>query len=288
MKRKAFVNNRILKVLGTALLLAVLLTPMLTQAQARFPADRGAVTDDANVLSSVMIQEIGEFQSLVQARTGVELQVVVVHFLDGLDAQTYAREMFVRRGMESSDMLLLGAAGEDGFAVASGVQFKENISDNNMQLLLTTSGFGELFKAQRYEEAFGKFFVSFAQTLNKQYGVNMDLGGLFAAYQSGAQPAPTPRPTAPGVGSYFSSLWDSIRDDFDDNAEEYRDYHQRREKEEGGLTPAGWVLLVILIGIVFSQSDPVRKNRRRGGCGCGPLGWIFGIFGITSLFRKRR
>lgn len=288
MKKRVFGKTNLWKTLLAALLLAVLLAPLGALAQARFPADRGAVTDDADVLSQAMLREIAEFQSLAQARTGVNLQVVMVHFLDGLDAQAYAKELFLRRGLGPSDLLLLGAAGEDSFAVASGSQFKETISDNNMQLLLTTSGFGELFKAQRYEEAFGKFFVAFAQTLGKQYKVDMDLGRLFAAYQPTAQATPAPRPTTPSSGSYFSALWDSIRDEFDDSAEEYRDYHERRERENNGLTPAGWVLLVILIGIVFSQSDPMRRARGRGGCGCGPLGWIFGLLGITTLFRRRR
>ncbi|NLV58916.1 MAG: TPM domain-containing protein [Clostridiales bacterium] len=283
MKQSNIGTKRLLKALAAVLVAMALLIPALALGEARFPADRGAVTDDANVLSQAMIKEIGEFQTLALARTGVRVRVAVVHFLDGLDAQTYARELFVRWGMGLMDLLILGAAGEDSFAAVSGAEFEQTISDNNIQLLLSNSGFGELFKAQQYETAFGKLFAALAQTLGKHYGADMDLGSLFAAYRSGAQA--TPKPSRPNVSSYVSSLWDSVMDDIDDKVEGYASYHERRERESRGLTPAGWVLLFILIGLVFSRSDRARRGR---GCGCGPLGWIFGLLGLNSLFGRRR
>ena len=120
MKQSNIGTKRLLKALAAVLVAMALLIPALALGEARFPADRGAVTDDANVLSQAMIKEIGEFQTLALARTGVRVRVAVVHFLDGLDAQTYARELFVRWGMGLMDLLILGAAGEDSFAAVSG------------------------------------------------------------------------------------------------------------------------------------------------------------------------
>ncbi len=271
------------KALWAMMMVLVLLTPAAALGQARFPADRGAVTDDASVLPESLVANIAEFQTVALSRTGVKVQVAVVHFLDGLDAQTYAQELFARWDLGENDFLLLGAVGEDQYASASGTQLKKTWSDNNAQLLLSTSGFGELFKKQQYEQAFSQFFVAFGQTLGRLYSADMNLNGLFSAYGA-TQATPAPAGTRQ---SFVSSLWNSIQEGFDDSAMGYVDYHEQREREQGGLSPAGWVLLIVLIGIVFSQSDPARRARKTMGCGCGPLGWIFGLIGIGKLWRRR-
>ncbi len=195
-------NNKFCKALGAIVVAVLLLAPALALGEARFPIDRGAVTDDANVLSQEMVAQIQEFQSVAESRTGVKVRVAVVHFLDGLDAQAYASKLFTRWNMGEEDFLLLGAAGEDSYGIASGQEMKRSFSDNNAQLMLSSSGFGEQFKDQQYDAAFGKFFVAFGQMLGRQYSVDMGLDKLFTAYQSGASVAQVATPT-PTSGSFL-------------------------------------------------------------------------------------
>ena len=81
----------------TALVLAVmLLTGGVAAAQARFPERAAALTDDANALSQQMTADIAAYAQKVEDVTGVKLNVVLVHFLDGEPVQTYADALFAR------------------------------------------------------------------------------------------------------------------------------------------------------------------------------------------------
>ena len=72
-----------------------LLIPALALAGVRMPADRGTVTDDANVLSAQTASDIAEYARLLKDDTGINVRVAIVHFLDGLDAQTYAARRII-------------------------------------------------------------------------------------------------------------------------------------------------------------------------------------------------
>lgn len=270
-------------------LLVLCLLPGLSLAEARYPALRGPVTDDANVLSQGVTADIAALAERVKSRTQVGVYVVIVHFLDGVDAQTYANKLFERWELGADDFLLLGAAGEDAFATASGKGVKKTLNDGGAGLLFT-SGFSERFKTQDYDGAFGKYFVGFTQLLNKQYAVDIQLENLFLAYQPGGQNAPRPSQSAPHWSSFVSDMWDGFNEDFSNNARDYDEYQEQRERESRTLTPTGWIVLILLAVLIFGQSDPVRKARKRGGCvgcGCSPVGWLFGIFGLSSLFGRR-
>lgn len=280
---------------AVGILCLALLTPAGAMAkQARFPEQRGAVTDDANVLSETVTGDIVSFQTLASSRTGVQVRVAIVHFLDGMDVQTYADALFSRWSLGDDDFLLLGAVGEDCFASVSGGDVKRHFSDSNAQSLLYTSQFSELFKAQRYDEAFSMYFIAFADMLGKQFGESVPLGTLFAPYRQGvpamASPslADTVTEAVTQAISHGSNAWQGVMDSVTSNVQQYDDYHQRRQEEENGLTPMGWIVLVILVMIVFGQSDPARKARKTAGCGCSPLGWLVGIFGLRSYWGKRK
>ncbi len=270
-------------------LLCGLMLPGLALSGARYPTLAGAVTDDANALSQTLVSDMAKFQSLAQADTGVVPYVVIVHFLDGLDAQTYANELFARWKLGDNDFLLLGAVGEDTYACAMGKGVK--FSELNAKNLLASSGFSQLFKSQHYDEAFGKYFVAFSDMLGKQYSVNLRLGQLFSAYQTGTQATAPAATSKPNWTAFVSDMYGEFLDRFDTNAKDYEDYHQQRKEEGNGLSAGEWIILVIIIMIIVSQTDPVRKARKKGrsGCGCSPFGWIFGLLGLNALFgRKRR
>ena len=274
-------KNRLLAVwIAVAL---VVFAPLCSLAEARYPALRGAVTDDANVLSKETVDDIVSFQTMAKARADVTVYVVMVHFLDGVDAQTYANTLFTRWGLGENDFLLLGAAGEDSFASATGKSLKEKFSDANAQSLLFTSGFGAAFKEQRYDEAFEQYFIAFTDMLNKKYDVDVQLDKLFSNISGVVEKAKPSKPSR-------SNMWGIVSEKIDDSARSYEEKRQRWQ-EHDGWSAGEWIILVVLILLIFGRKSPVRKAYRKRtpiGCGCSPVGWIFGIFGLGMLFGKKR
>lgn len=269
-----------------AMCLTLLLLPLTALGTARLPSDRGVVTDDADVLSAEIVTGITEYADEVEDETGIQLHVALVHFLDGLDAQSYANALFERWELDESDLLLLGAAGEDSFATAMGDEVKDLLGEKNAEnLLFTSSSFSSQFRAQAYDAAFQSYFTSFNALLKKQTGADIRLSsyGLSTAQ---AAPKATASPQ-----EFGSQLWDEVMEAVRDSSEDYQVYHETRRSSENGLSAGGWIVLAVLIAIVFSQSGPVRKRRSqssRSGCGCSPLGWLMSLFGINALFNAFR
>lgn len=283
-------KNKLFAALLVLLALSLAMAPAWAEGQGgvRYPDQRGAVTDDANVLSDGLVRDIASFQTLAFSRADVNVQVVIVHFLDGMEVQAYANALFNRWGLGDDDFLLLGAVGEDSFASASGADVKARFTDSNAQSLLYTSKFSELFKAQQYDAAFGHYFVAFSDMLGKQFSADISLGNLFASAQPGQTAAPTLSDTVTSAISKGSQTWEGAIDTIHSTLRTYDDHHEQRERENNGLTPAGWIVLVILLFIIFGQSNPARKARKTAGCGCSPLGWIFGMLGLGNLLGRRK
>ena len=262
---------------------------------ARMPDSRGVLTDDADALGAQTAQDIASYAELLKNDTDVQLHVVIVHFLDGMDVQTYANELFTRWTLGQDDLLLLGAAGEDSFASAMGANVKRELGEANAEnLMYTSSRFAEYFRSQKYDAAFASYFVALNTLVEKQYDERISLGSLFESAQVvGTAPAPTT-----SAAEFGSQLYQDVISAIQGRDDSYQDYHENRERESNGIGVGGWIVLAILIMIIFGQSDPVRKARRqsgrdyrRYGCGCSPLGWIFSIFGLNVLFdnlRRRR
>lgn len=306
-------KTTIWKTLIALLLTLLLLCAVPALGEARFPAVGGVVTDDANVLSLSMAKDIAAYAQKLESDVSVKVRVAVVQFLDGETAQTYADTLFTRWELDEDSVLLVGAAAEDTFAAASGDKVRQKISDGSLNSLLYSSGFADAFQAQRYDEAFGKLMVGFNSLAAKQYGKTVELGGLFAAYQTQTAQAQSgtvgdavssalqsaadaASVAANSAGSAIagavntvvnttSQLWSSTVNSIDSSAKQYQD--QNRDENGRGLTPGGWIVLAILVMIVVGQSGPARRARRWG-CGCSPLGWIFSGLGLGALFGWHR
>lgn len=265
-------------------------------AAARMPECRGALTDDADVLSAQTAKDIAAYAEMAQDEADAHIYVAVVHFLDGLDAKTYAAELFQKWNLGDDDWLILGAAGEDSFAAAMGEDVQKKLGVSNAEnLLYTSSAFGDQFKRQQYDAAFGSLFVALNTLLNKQYGTDMELGGLFKSAQA---PSATAQPASQSAGDYSSRLWEQVLGSIDEHTADYQQYQTQRQDSDNGIGVGGWIILIILVMIIFGQSDPVRKARnasrphyRDYGCGCSPLGWILSMIGagaIIDRLRRRR
>lgn len=287
-------KNTFIKKLVCALLCALMLgSTALAATGARMPAQRGAVTDDADVLSAKTAQDIEAYAEMLDDDADVKLHVALVHFLDGMDAQSYADALFGEWKLGKEDMLVLGAAGEDSFAVSMGDEVKEKLGEKSAEaLMFTSSRFSDLFRSQRYDEAFGSFFIAFNSLVEKRYGETISLGKLF----EGSQYATEAEAEDDESGKeYGSKLWNEVMNAIQSREDSYQDYHETRQRRSSGMGVGGWIVLGIIILIIFGQSDPVRAARKRGGrdyrrtgCGCSPLGWILSLFGINVLINNLR
>ena len=288
MKLKA---NRIKQTRCAALLLAfLLLLSASALAGVRMPESRGALTDDADVLGAQTAADITAYAEKAEDETDVHIHVVIVHFLDGLDVQTYANRLFQSWNLGDEDLLLLGAAGEDSFATVLGADVADELGKSNAEnLLYTSSSFGTLFRNQQYDAALGSWFTALNSLLNKQYHQNIEMGSLFASAQTAPQ-------AAQGKGDYASDLWENVLNGISQHTQRYEyDQENRAQSDDNGIGVGGWVIMAIIIMIIFGQSDPVRKARNSGrkhyrdyGCGCSPLGWILAMIGAGTLIDKFR
>ncbi len=302
-------KTSIWKSLAAIALAATVLLSSAALAQARYPARLDTLTDDANALGQAVAADIASYAKEVESQSGVKLNVAVVQFLDGETPQAYADALFTRWELGEDDLLLLGAAAEDSFALSAGTAVSAKLSAASLKALTYDSGFAAHFKAQRYDAAYGTFFVALNSLLAKQYSVNIPLGERFAAYQpqQQAQQAQGTGDTLgqtvgnavdqalsqadnalQGVVDASSSLWSNAVSAINNHVNQYEAYQGQRDEGGNGLTPGGWVVLAIIALIIFGQSGPARRARRAGGCGCGPIGWLFSALGLGALLGRRQ
>lgn len=280
------------KTLAALSLTVMLLCSASALALARYPARTGTLTDDANVLSTSVAADIAAYAEKAKAKTDVTVNVALVQFLDGEPVQSYADTLFTRWELGENDVLLLGAAAEDTFAVTAGTAAAQKLSAASLRSLMYDSGFAQAFASQRYDEAMGGFFTGFNALLNKQYGAKVDMGSLFAAYQQAqAQPQQAAAQSAgantgadtvgqtvgnavdgalnavdgavQGMVAATSSAWSSTVNAITNTVNNFNQNLDKQDENGGGLTPGGWVVLVIIVLIVTGQGRRAQRNRRR-------------------------
>lgn len=263
-----------------ALLLALM--PLSGMAAAvRYPELTGVVTDAANALSETTIANIAKLQSQLEDEDAdLRLNIAVVDFLDGQTEQAYADELFRRAKLGEDDILLLLCVGEDRYAVSVGKDVKKDFSAAYLQSELISTGFAVQLRSQQYDLALTNFFSSFIPEIEKKLNIKLSAQSLF-----GHETQTVQLPQSQSQGSSYAQMLSDLISGITQNAKEYEAKPVEHVASEG-LTPAGWVILVILIMLVFSQSDPARKMKRNGcsGCGCAPLSSLISAMGLASLF----
>ena len=275
------------KFLCTLLCLMMLALPLSAFGAARMPEWRSNINDSADVLSAQTVSDLAEFSKLVTQNADVDLHVATVHFLDGMEPQTYAEQLFDKWQLNETDLLLVCAAGEDSFATAMGAEAEKLLGRTNIDnLLYTSSEFGQLFRTQQYDAAVAAYCKGLNNLLQKQTGDSVSMDGLF-----GEESLTMGEPL--DVDEYFEkyggALWRDVMDAINETGVDYQTHYYEEEREENGLTAGGWIVLIVLIMIVLRQNkyDRARRARRQAsGCGCSPLGWIVGLLGLGFLFNR--
>lgn len=261
-------------------ILLCLLIPASAIGAARMPEMRGNINDSADVLSTQTVSDLAEFSNMVAQEADINLHVVTVHFLDGMEAQNYADQLFDKWELNETDVLLICAAGEDSFATAMGSAAENVLGKANADnLLYISSEFGALFRTQQYDAAFAAYAKGMNTLLEKQTGSAVRMDGLFGEEALSVTEQ---------FDVYGGELWREVMDAINESSFDYQTHSIKVEREENGLTAGGWIVLIVLIMIVLRQNkrDRYRRRERRSGCGCSPLGWLLGLLGLSFLFQK--
>ena len=220
-----------------------------SEAAVRLPEEQGAVTDDANALSSYTVDDIEEYADMVEDETDVNLHVALVHFTDGLEARKYGEKLFDHWELGDEDVLILGVIGEDSFHMVIGEDVQKKISASTADdLFHISTPFSQLFGQYQYDQAFGQLFRGLNTLLNKQYREDMELGNLFKESLVFSQQA---------QNNFNSASWASTLGNIVDLENHFED------KQENGLGVVHWILLIGLLLIIINGSDPVRKAKKR-------------------------
>jgi uncharacterized membrane protein YgcG len=261
---------------GVCLLLAFILLGYLTA----FAQDVPAVRDSAAVLGAATLKDARALVSLTEESIGITLTVETRHFLGGAEVNAYAQRLLDETSDPSNTLLLLMVIGEENYALAAGSGASRLLNAAARETLLSTQ-FRSPFLARDYDRAVSAFLSRAADQLADATGKTINQEGLF-----GQVKAPTPAPTAApqSTGPYKRvSIFDlnSILGEQLTPTSVPQSGNQNEDKDKGLSLGS-----IVFIGIVLSMFFG-RKNRG-GGCGCGPLGWIAGVFGASKIFGWRR
>ncbi len=235
------------------------------------------IRDGAAVLAPATQRDAGALSDLVADEIDIRIVVDIRHFLGGAEAQAYAKRLLDELPEPESSMLLLVVVGEESYALAAGQQVSALLGKETRDTLLSKAFRGP-FLERRYDQAVGDFLLSLAQELGKARGSSLDLTGLFG-YVPVSSAATTQR--TDGINLLDVLLGEPVAQ----NEAEAAARREKAERQDKGLGLGS----IILIGLVLSSVFGGKKRREsRRGCGCGPLGWILGVFGASRLFGWRR
>ncbi len=220
------------------------------------------VLDNANVLSSETQREIVRENEKLFDRTGAEVVVVTVDFLDGKSIRDYSYELFESWEIGSSErnngLLLVLSVAEDTYYAMPGYGIEDFLTGERLDALLNEN-LEEDFAAGQYDAGVRKFF-----------GAAVD--ELEAYYQKGG--------AEPEDGGYGEDGWE-------DNG--YFEESSFRSLLRIVVRVIGSVVVVILLVLLVSVLSSGGRRGPKGGSG-GSGGFFRGLLlgrAIGRSYRRR-
>lgn len=259
------------------LLLSLLLCLALT-GMANIPY----VDDQAEVLPLQLTEDITAYSARMAQGPGVPFYLVTKHFLGGRNVQQYAQQALEALG-DGRAVLLVVVIGEENYALAIGEQSRQLLSDERAESMLDRA-FRQPFLVERdYSKAIAAFLLDLSAYLQSRTEEGIREEGSLPVWAGRAQRA-TPQETAhPTSGP---SWLDGILEDRGRREVEAQEYAQDVQEAQEGSDRGLSLFQIALIGFILFKIFGRDKTGR--GKGCGPLGWIFGTWGVSKIFRWRR
>jgi uncharacterized membrane protein YgcG len=263
----------------------VVLLALLLLLQGAAQSAELVVYDTAGVLDADVIADLTRLNGETREKANVSLRVITKHFLGGDQPLAYAQDQL--RGYQDSEevLLLVMVIGEERYAVAMGEKAQEILGAEAVDTLLANS-FRQPFLNRDYSRALADFSIRVARQLQSATGSRISTEGLFMAYVNQTPgPVRTPAPTPVNSSTLVENLLDSFFSKPDTNKSNAKLYEAQakaaKQEDRGGLS----FFQIALIGFVLYKIFGGRKDGRKG---CGPLGWIFGTWGVSKFFGWRR
>lgn len=254
------------------LLAAVCLTLWMSPVLYGIAEAPAPVRDGAAVLATQTQDDANKLIRMVESKTGLHIAVEIRHFLGGAEPGDYARRLLRKLPDPENSVLLLIVVGEESYSLEAGLQ-ADKVLGKDIRDTLLSKYFRVPFLNRQYDQAVGNFLLGMAEALGKETGEGMNLQGLFGYT---LPQATTSSQENKGVNILDFMLGESV------STKDQAAANIRAEREEKGLGLGS----IIIIGLVLSSIFSKRGHRK--GCGCSPLSWIFGVFGISKLIGRRR
>ena len=256
-----------------ALIIALLLVFCLISAQAvTYPEKRGAVNDDAAVLTDSIADDVDSLNS----RSDVHFTVVTRHFLGGTDAQEYSDGLFSAWNLGKDDFLLLLVIGEERYACSLGENVSgKYISSEQLNSLLSSNLRQYFIQDRNYDGAVGHFLIAVASQAARTAGKTLNTSGLFGTGQGQVSAAQNGSGVSSGNGwtnfaSWTGDLWSSFfsDDELNDAGSAGYDSDYYEYESDSGFSLGRLILIAIVLLFI------IRGRQKRGKSGLGLLGWL--------------
>ncbi len=241
------------------------------------------VRDSAGVLSLSTQEDARALIGQVEARTDIQLLVETRHFLGGNDAQTYAQRLLSEAKAPEDSLLLLMVIGEESYALAAGSNADRLLNREARDSLLSSS-FRSYYLARDYDRALAAFLTRAGDQLAAAAGMPLQRDDLFEELDQTATtpPGATAAPERKLRRIDLTEFDNSIITDPISPTQDPTSARERARRQETGLSFGSVVVIGFVLYLVLG-----RKGGK-GGCGCGPLGWILGALGLSRLFGWRK
>lgn len=251
-----------------ALLAVLTLAFCLASAQAvTYPEKRGAVNDDAAVLSDATAQDIDTLNS----RGDVRFTVVTRHFLGGMDAQAYCDGLFDAWKLGGDDILLLLVIGEERYAATVGGSIAgKYISTEQLNSIFSAKLRQPFIQKRDYDGAVGAFLLEAAARVAQAQGKTLNTAGLFGTEQTGTASgaATTDNSSWSSFTSWTGDLWSSFFSNDELNDASSQNYSENYDYDnDSGFSVKRLVLIAVVLYIIL------RGRKKQGKSGLGILGW---------------
>ncbi len=256
----------------------VLIMPFLASAMpyVRFPLKGEKVNDTANILSAQAITQIQSFSQDLAPKANIDFWVTTVHFLDGMEVQAYAKALFSHWQLPKNAFLLVLSPGEDRYATFAGEDLTSLFSVQNQQQLLSTYLEAD-FLNLHYDQAILHYLSGLSSYLEKHLSLTL------------SPPKVAQVPSTPSAVQDPNLLWgEEIKDFTKDIGKAAKNAAKKASSEARKINGGQVFFIILLLLLIFGNRKQKNLATTAGclGCGCGPLGWLFAILGLSKFFNQ--
>lgn len=243
------------------------------------------VDDLAGVFSTEFVSDLSRYAQLMREKLGIPFSVVTRHFLGGKNIQTYANQTLESLPDSDKAILLVLVIGEESYAIAIGDESHQFLSPEKAEALLNDYFRTPYLSDRAYEKAVASFTLQAGNYLEGRLGIRMNAASSLSPYtKSVADELVLPTIQPHNSENIFGSIFENASKSREDAKRYDEDARYAEEDDEKGLS----LFQIALIGFVLYKIFGRGKKNNKQGKGCGPLGWIFGAWGVSKFFGWRK